>query len=141
MSFIRRVLLAVCIVFSLQVVSHAGIVADGAYMNWSSTHLNATCVVKQTSAADATLFPGGKGYACSVNGGFLAQDAMCSTNHGAGHACSSTPSTYISSGPQTFQNEVYGHNGSDWTFQGQRGNSWNCTGYPGSMSCHYAGHW
>lgn len=141
MTFLRKAVLAVCAFFSLHAVSYADIVADGAYMNWSASHLSATCIVKQTSSYDYVLFPGGKGYTCTVNGNFLAQDGMCSTNHGGVHWCSSTPSTSISSGPQVFRNQVFGHNGSDWEFRGEKGNSWNCTGYPGSMSCAFVGAW
>lgn len=139
MTFIRRMLVAVCVLFSMQ--SYAGIVGDGAVLNWIPSSLNATCLVKQTSPSDPMLFPGGKGYYCEVNYNFLAQDAFCPTfGQAVGHFCSSTPSTYNSNGVQTFSNHVYGNNGSDWTYQGQRGNSWYCSGYP-DTTCLFGGQW
>jgi hypothetical protein len=141
MNYIRRLALAGFFLLAAQSATFAAIVGDGANMTWDSTHLYANCKVTQTAgAADHAAYPGGKGYYCEINGGFMGGNSLCTTNAPAGHFCGGTSNRYNGIDFFTFRNYAYGNDGSDWVYAGERGNALSCSGYP-STSCAFAGAW
>jgi hypothetical protein len=109
-------------------VSRAAITLGNTMIGLSGTSLSWTCMVLQTSAADANAFPDGKGMACFLDQQMVSFHTACPTNVGANHYCSASSSVALLLGTSyDYYGGAYGNNGG-WILQDSRSMVFRCAG-------------